>query len=307
MGHKNGCKGALGVRNVNGKKTCATYSYVTKNPFDVGIAKALGGDEYLVLLSGNHHKSSDYDKDKLPDWIAMGERPCREYKTVETDELVQMWHMDYHPKEDPCLHKRSFDVCHPNGFINYYLSNGTNRSQVVEILEANVDTTQEDPTFVLKVKVLEKGDDRLELDGLFPRMFRVSLVVDSRKDDKRKENHTDRKTVIAYPPATGPVEFGSQAVVTGAQELSGPVTTTTTTTQDTTQQQLAQQQQQMGKFGDDKGKKNKKDKKDKCKKCHKMKNKQQKKKCLKKCKKGGGGGGGRYYENERSYEKKKSS
>lgn len=48
-----------------GNKKCKSYSFVTKNPFDVGIAKELSDNEYLVLLSGNNHALSDYDRSLL--------------------------------------------------------------------------------------------------------------------------------------------------------------------------------------------------------------------------------------------------
>ena len=285
------------------KPTCRTYSYVTKNPFDVGVAKSLEEDEFLVLLSGNNHSTTDFDGDKLPDWIGMGERPCREYKTIDTNELVEMWQLKCNPAEDYCCHRRSFDVCHPNGYINYYLTNGTNRSQVVEIIEANVDTTGDDETLVLRVRVLEKGDDGLDLDGLSARMQRVSLVIDSRIDHTKRcpskhhhSSHDLRNIEVVQAPAAGPVNFAAPVVTTGPVDMShGPVdqskTATTTTTQSTSAQQTAQQvaqQQQQGEFGD-KGdkkdkKKKKKDKKDCSKKCKKMKGKK-KKECMKKCKK----------------------
>ena len=310
-----GCNGQKSKKKV----ACRTYSYVTKNPFDVGVAKQLQEDEFLVLLSGNHHSTTDFDDDKLPDWIGMGERPCREYKTIETDELVEMWQLNCKSCDDYCCHRRSFDVCHPNGFINYYLTNGTNRSQVVEIQEASVDTTSDDATLVLKVRVLEKGDDRLDLDGLSARMQRVSLVIDSRIDHTKHcpskhhhKAHDDRKTEVVYGPAaapSGPVQFGSTI---GPTTTMGPTTTTTdqsktattTTTQSTQQtaQQVAQQQQQ-GEFGgkdDKKDKKHKKDKKDCEKKCKKKKGKK-KKECMKKCKKHGKKGG-RGEENEQDNE-----
>merc|ERR1711998_142820 len=73
------------------EKKCRSYSFVTKNPYDVGITKSLSGGEFLVLLSGNHHATTDFDRDRLPDWIAIGERPCRQYKNLTTEELVEFW------------------------------------------------------------------------------------------------------------------------------------------------------------------------------------------------------------------------
>ncbi len=274
---------------------CKSYSFVTKNPFDVGIAKQLDEDEYLVLLTGNHHSVSDYDHDKLPDWVGMGERPCRIYKTVTTEELVDLWQLDHRSKHDPCYRKKSFDVCHPNGFINYYLTNGTNRSQVVEIKDATVDCSQGDPTLILKVKILNKGDDRLDLDGLYPRMFRVSLVIDhygkihadKHRSDKHHsdKHHKERDTIVQAPPSivTGPVNFGDYShgpvdqshgpTMSDSSKMMGPTTTTTQSNQQTSQQQQAQQ---MGE-----GKKDKEKKKKKHEKCKGLKGKK-KKKCLKK-------------------------
>lgn len=260
-----------------GNKKCKSYSFVTKNPFDVAIAKKLSDnendDEYLVLLSGNNHSLSDYDHDNLPDWVAMGERPCRVYKTVTTTELIDIWQL----KNDSCncSRKASFDICHPNGYINYYLTNGTNRSQVVEIKDATVDTSQADPTLVLKVKLLQKGDSRLDLDGLYPRMFRVSLVIDQYCTIPKLKNSNSRSTTIAYGPASPPSNYTFAPNYNQADysKMMGP--TTTQTTQQTSQQ-VAQQQQHIGSSG-----KNDKDKKKKKNKCKGLKGKE-KKECLKK-------------------------
>lgn len=276
-----GCKyGNSHKKNHHKKEKCRAYSFVSKNPFDVGIAKQLEGNEYLVLLSGNHHSVSDYDHDKLPDFVGMGERPCRIYKTLTTEELVDIWHINRNCGDDPCYTKKSFKVCHPNGFLNYYLTNGTNRSQVVEINEATVDTSQRDPTLVLKVKILSKGDDRLDLDGLYPRMFRVSLVVDHYgRIPSGKTKHHDHKrdtTVVQAPPSN----FAFAPNFGDYSKFMGPTTTTTTTqsNQQTTQQQLAQQQQMGISKKEEKKKGKKKD-------CNKIKDKKKKKECLRKEKK----------------------
>ena len=263
-----------GVHHGHSKeKHCRAYNFVSKNPFDVGIAKQLDdvGDEYLILLSGNHHSVSDYDHDNLPDWVAMGERPCRIYKTIATDELVSIWDHNGSCWDDPCYTKKSFKKCPPNGFLNFYLTNGTNRSQVVEIRDAKVDRSQADPTLVLKVKVLHKGDDRLDLDGLFPRMFRVSLVIDHygklghlKKGGHHKTRESGAVTVV-NPPA--PVINTTIAPTTTV----APTVANTTVANQQQALQLAQQQQM-----------DKKEKRKHHKKCKKIKNKKKKEKCLKK-------------------------
>ena len=158
-----------------------TYAYMTKHPFRVGIARHIDDGAFYLLLSGNPHTASEYGKDHLPDWVAMARRPNRSYHTLETDEIVELWRGSRVPNNDPCMHQRSFKVCHPNGVVNYYLDNGECKSQAVEILEASVDDEADAPTLVLVVKPLHKGDNRTTLDGLVERMYDVSLVVDSRK------------------------------------------------------------------------------------------------------------------------------
>jgi hypothetical protein len=275
-----GCKS--GKKHIK-KEKCRAYSFVSKNPFDVGIAKQLEGNEYLVLLSGNHHSVSDYDHNKLPDFVGIGERPCRNYKTLTADELVNIWHIDKKYCDDPCFTKKSFKICHPNGFLNYYLTNGTNRSQVVEISEATIDTSQSDPALVLKVKILNKSDERLDLDGLYPRMFRVSLVIDHygkiHNHTKNHSNSNRNTTVVQAPPSN----YTFAPDYADYSKMMGPTTTTTANTtqsnQQTTQQQLAQQQQMGdGKKDDKKGKKKNAKKKN----CKKIKDKKKRKECIKK-------------------------
>ena len=163
------------------KQRCCNYSFVSKNPFDVAISKELEEDTFYVLLSGNHYSNSDYDKDSLPDWVAISDRPCRDYRTTTTAELIDLWHKDENPCGDICYTERSYEICHPNGYINYYLTNGMNKSQAVEILDAHMDDseTEKEPTLVLKVKLLHKSDNRNDMDGLNPNMYRVSVVIDS--------------------------------------------------------------------------------------------------------------------------------
>jgi len=267
------------------EKKCRTYSFVTKNPYDVGITKSLSSGEFLVLLSGNHHATSDYDKDRLPDWIAIGERPCRQYKSLATEELVEYWGLKKKPCNDPCLHKTSFDVCHPNGYINYYTTDGYNRSQTVEITDATVDSSQDDHALVLKVKLLNQDGGGPSLDGLFPRMFKVSLVMNG---FCYKSNNSGRGPTIipimeaaSPPPAAAPVNISLSNIgsndggsATGGQATGGQATsdvkqTTTATSTSTATASI-----------DKDKKKKKKDKKKK--KCDHIKDKKKKKKCLKK-------------------------
>merc|ERR1711934_345134 len=209
------------------EKKCRSYSFVTKNPYDVGITKSLSGGEFLVLLSGNHHATSDFDKDRLPDWIAIGERPCRQYKNLTTEELVEFWGLKKKACNDPCLHRTSFDVCHPNGYVNYYTTDGYNRSQPIEITDATVDTSQNDHALVLKVKLLHQDGEGPQMDGLYPRMFKVALVLDGFCHKK----HSNKRNVVFVPeaapapaPAPAPVnislsDIGSDdgATATGGQ------------------------------------------------------------------------------------------
>ena len=266
-----------GSKKHNKEKKCRSYSFVTKNPYDVGITKSMSNGEFLVLLSGNHHATSDYDKDRLPDWIAIGERPCRQYKNLTTEELVELWGLKKKACNDPCLHRTSFDVCHPNGYVNYYTTDGYNRSQPIEVTDATVDTSQNDHALVLKVKLLHQDGEGPQMDGLYPRMFKVALVLDGfchkKHDNKRKVLFVPE----APPPAAAPVnislsDIGSDdgATATGGQATSDVKQTTTATSTATASAAINKE----------KKKKKKKDKKKK--KCDHIKDKKKKKKCLKK-------------------------
>ena len=280
------------------KCKCRSYFYAAKNPFDVGIAKAMSGGEYLVLLSGNHHGTTDYDRDHLPDLIGIGERPCRHYRTLTTEEFVSLW-KDPSNCHDVCMRKTSFRRVHPNGYLNFYTTDGINRSAMVEITDAKIEVANTgESTLCLMVRLASNDDGRLELDGLDPHMFRVNLSVNPVQAPKHHRHGTrgDTRTniVMASPPVTT-----IAPVITGSGNVSGPTTTTTAnTTQSTTQsnQQVAQQQQQQQQMGapdKDKDKKKKKKKKGHHK-CKHLKGKK-KKECEKKHKKhhhGGDNGGG---------------
>lgn len=274
------------------EKKCRTYSLVTKNPYDVGITKSLSSGEFLVLLSGNHHATTDFDRDRLPDWIALGERPCRQYKSLTTEELVEYWTLKKKPCNDPCLHKTSFDICHPNGFINYYTTDGYNRSQAIEVTDATVDSSQRDHALVLKVRLLHQDGEAPNLDGLYPRMFKVSLVLDGWC--YKKQHHKGRTPTIipimesapAAPSITLSPTFsdigsgetatgGGGATATGGQATSDVKQQTTATSTSTATAAINKPKK-------DKKKKKEKKKEKKKNKCDKIKDKKKKKKCLKK-------------------------
>ena len=280
---RNGRNVCRNKRNKTLPEKCCTYSFVTKNPFDIAISKEYAPNHFLVLLSGNTHSNPPDNKSELPHWVKVANRPCRDYKSTNTKELVDLWTLNNNPCGDICYAERSYDVCHPNGYLNYYLTNGTNRSQVVEILHANLDESTNDPTLVLNVKLLSKSDDGENLDGLQTNMFRVSLVIDS-IINKDHSTRSKSDVTIAYPPAAAfnnNYQAGATSNIMGPNTVDSSKNTTqdTTTTQTTIAQQQQQQQQQMG---DGKQKKHNHS----CKhKCRKEKNKKKKKECEKKCKK----------------------
>merc|ERR1711934_521051 len=271
-----------GSKKSKKEKKCRTYSFVTKNPYDVGITKSLSSGEFLVLLSGNHHATTDFDRDRLPDWIALGERPCRQYKSLSTEELVEYWTLKKKPCNDPCLHKTSFDICHPNGFINYYTTDGYNRSQAIEVTDATVDSSQQDHALVLKVKLLHQDGEAPSLDGLYPRMFKVSLVLDGLC--YKKQNNGRAPTIIpimtAAPaaPTINLSNIGSGETVTGGDTSATGGQATSDVKQQTTATATSTSSAAIDKGKKDKKKKDKKDKKKK-KKCDRIKDKKKKKKC----------------------------
>jgi hypothetical protein len=304
------------------KCKCRSYFYAAKNPFDVGISKHMGDGEYLVLLSGNRHGTTDFDGDQLPDWVGIGERPCRHYRTLTTEELVSLWK---DPKKcyDKCMRRTTFRQVHPNGYFNFYTTDGLNRSAMVEIIDTKIEVAiTGESTLCMTVKPANNDDGRLVLDGLDPHMFRVNLSVNPvqapkhHRDGTRGDSNDRANIVMASPPVfnyVGPVDQSHGPTITDSSKMMGPTTTTTTTqsNQQTTAQQQAQQQQQ----GDGGGKKDKKDKKDKKHKkkhdkCKHLKGKK-KKECEKKHKHhhgggGGGGGGDRGQHEQHNAQKKKT-
>lgn len=314
------------VKSKPKKCKCRSYFYAVKNPYDVGIAKAMSGGEYLVLLSGNRHGTTDYDGDDLPDWIGVGERPCRHYRTLTTEEMVSLW-KDPARCRDPCMRKTTFRQVHPNGYFNYYTTDGLNRSTMVEITDAKIEVANTgESTLCLMVKPSSKDDERLDLDALNSHMFRVNLSVNPVQAPKHHRNGTrgdsNNRTNIVMAPAPnivmGATNFGN--TITDSSKMMGPTTTTTAnTTQSTTQSnQQTSQQQQAQQQGDGGGKKDGKDKKKKKKKghhkCKHLKGKK-KKECEKKHKHhhgsggggGGGGDGGRGEQEQNLAQKKKTS
>lgn len=280
------------------KCRCKSYFYAAKNPFDVGIAKEMGDGEYLVLLSGNRHGTTDFDGDQLPDWIGIGERPCRHYRTLTTEELVSLW-KDPSKGYDDCMRRTTFRQVHPNGYFNFYTTDGLNRSTMVEITDAKIEVaTTGESTLCVMVRIANNDDDRLVLDGLDSHMFRVNLSVNPVRAPKNHRNghRMERKVDIVMPsPPPAPVFNNAPTVTMGHQaagqqhsdssKMMGPTNVTTQSNQQTAQQQLAQQQQ-MGSGKEDKKKHDKKKKKKCLKKCEDKKGKK-KKKCKHECNKKG--------------------
>lgn len=180
----NGCNGCGSKRgggdgNRSGKKHCKTYTLVTKNPYDVGVASITDNNEYILVLSGGHHSTSDFDGDELPDWIGVGERPCRTYQTLSTKDIVELFKRCREYCDQSCHNLTTYKTLCPNAFITYNLVNDLPKSAAVEILDAKLDEDDTGPLICFRVKLLENDDDRLILEELHTRMFRVNLTIDA--------------------------------------------------------------------------------------------------------------------------------
>jgi hypothetical protein len=180
-----GCGSGSGSKH---GKHCKTYTIATKNPFDVGVASISDNNEYIVVLTGDNHSTSDFDGDNLPDWVGVGERPGRTYQTLTTKELVELFKRHRGRCDDPCLNLTTYKTVCPNAFITFSLVNGLPQSAAVEILDARIDHDDRGPMLCFRVKILHPDDDRLVLDGLHTRMFRVNLVIDAVKPFQPKKH-----------------------------------------------------------------------------------------------------------------------
>ena len=176
----NSCKTGCGCSsNRSHRKHCKTYTLVTKNPYDVGVASVADNSEFIIILSGDRHSTSDYDNDHLPDWIGVGERPCRTYRTLSTSDIVELFKKCRGCGEDGCHNLTTYKTLCPNAFISYSLVNGLPQSAAVKILDAKLDQDDRGPLLCFRVKCLNRDDDRLLLDGLHTRMFRVNFTIDA--------------------------------------------------------------------------------------------------------------------------------
>lgn len=171
-----GCGCKSGTKHA---KHCKTYIISTKNPFDVGVSSVSDNNEFTIILSGDNHSTTDFDGDRLPDWVGVGERPCRTYQTLTTKEVVELFKRCRGPCGDPCLNLTTYKTLCPNAFITYSLVNGLPQSAAVEILDARLDSDDRGPLLCFRAKMLHNDDNRLVLDGLHTRMFRVNLIIDA--------------------------------------------------------------------------------------------------------------------------------
>ena len=166
---------------------CATYTITTKSPFDVGVAtehEVEGGNsrEFLLLLSGRHHASEDEDKDSLPDWVGVGRRPCRVYRSVSTGDLLDLFQRRRN-SDDPCKNTTSYKSLHPNAILHYNLVTGVARTSSVEILEVHTESDGRGPILAVHVRCLEpeNEEDGSEQEDLPSRLFAVNVTIDHTK------------------------------------------------------------------------------------------------------------------------------
>lgn len=241
------CYSECGSKSDHDGPKCRRYFFGNRSPFSVGVSKAFEGNKHLLLLSGNFLGKTDLDNDGLPDFVAVGERPCRYYGMITTKQFTSLWHRD-HGKDfgKPCFKK-----CPPNAFVNFTNVSGQHLSAGVKILDAHLEhgDTQGEQTLVIVFRYLHSEDKPYHLDKFDSRIFNVSMNVDAGKVKKFEEQH--RGTLIYNPVETtmGPTITTTQAVEQAAQQAA----------------------QQQGSFGAKHHKKHKKHKKKHKKKHHKKK------------------------------------
>lgn len=174
-----GC-GSCPSRVAKQLKLCSTYTITTKSPFDIGVATEDGNNqEYLLLLSGRHHSSEDEDKDSLPDWVGVGRRPCRVYRSVSTGDLLDLFQRR-RDHDDPCKNTTSYKSLNPNAVLHYNLVTGIAQTTAVEILEVHTESDGRGPILAVRVRCLE-GEEGSEQEDLPTSLFAVNVTIDHTK------------------------------------------------------------------------------------------------------------------------------
>jgi len=176
MGNNRGCCGNKVVKH----KHCRKYTIASRNPFDVGIVSAQGDGTYLILLSGDYRGEVDVDQDGLPDWVGLGERPCRNYCSISTDKLVNLWNSTIKECSTYCNEHVSYKTLHPNALLNYNLVNDDSNCCAVEVTNATIESDGRGKILSLVVKPLASNDGD-DLDRLASRIYNINVVIDGLK------------------------------------------------------------------------------------------------------------------------------
>ena len=173
MGRKNCC----GNNVVKTSKHCRKYTIASRNPFDVGVVTAQDDGTYLVLLSGNYRGEVDVDADGLPDWVGLGERPCRKYRSLSTKNLVHLWNTVLNNCPYNCNEGVSYKTLCPNALLTYNLVNDDSNCCAVEVKSASIESDGRGNILSLTVKHLN-SEDGDSLDHIASRIFNVNVVID---------------------------------------------------------------------------------------------------------------------------------
>lgn len=183
------------------EKVDSCLSWITtRNNFNIGISKKIAHREYLIMLSGNYKGLIDEDKDELPDWVAISNRPNRTYSNLSTQTLVNLWRKEKKCLTSsydcckPCYDTSSFDVLAPNAYLNFKTINATNLSCAFQIKDIHVDHNGVYPILVLKIKCLREANGKVvPLDCLQSRIYDVSLTIESIGTSLLKNRNTINK------------------------------------------------------------------------------------------------------------------
>ena len=168
------------------KSVCKKYSLACRNPFDVGSVTSSDNGEYIILLSGKTHLDADQDKDGLPDWIGIGERPCKKYTSISTNHLIKLWNTK-RTCDSACLRNTTFKSINPNGFITYKLVDDQSKSTAIKILNASLETDGLGNSLKLVVKLLSNESHHKDLNALPTHLFNVNLFIDGLRLDTKHQ------------------------------------------------------------------------------------------------------------------------
>lgn len=247
------CYSDCGCKSNHDGLKCRRYFFGNRSPFSVGVSKPFEGNKHLLLLSGNFLGKTELDNNGLPDFVAVGERPCRYYGMITSNQFTSLWL----PNQCGRCRKPCFKKCPPNAFVNFTNVSGQHLSAGIKILDAHLENgdLEGEQTLVMVFRYLHSEDKPYHLDKFDSRIFNVSMNIDAARVRKLFESvsgNRDGATIIYNPVETDNVT------------TLGPTVTTT----QAAEQALQQAAQQQGTFGAKHHKKHKKHKKKHHKKKH---------------------------------------